>query len=508
MITPRGPRVQNPMAMILDAKGHLIWAKGDYGQVYNLKVQKYKGNDYLTFWAGDDTVGGHGAGYYHMLDHTYREVYKLKAAGGLGGDLHEFRITDAGTALISVYEVEKTDLSNVGGKQQGKIWDCLVQEISIETGELVFEWHAAEHFHATESAKQLGTSGGATLAGKPFDYFHMNSIDKDPKGNYLVSSRYMRSITYFSGKTGQIIWVLGGSQNMFRDLSGGSATNFAYQHNAEWHDDYTTITVFDNAAAEGQQPTSDYTRGLRIKLDEQEMTAELVAEYINPNQIRAISQGSIQIMENGNVFMGYGNSGAFTEFAPNGTALCDTHMGPQASFGSGDIQSYRAFKYEWHGYPTTKPNSKLVYGERVTYYVSWNGATEIARWVLQAAHSPAIDDQEWEHLNSSMKVGFESSFELRESCPRYLRSLAIDKDDKVLGVSEIYDAEQEKIYDAPPIQLEGDDTVLLKILMGFSALTGVVICLHEILAGKKKLRFQKLHYLINSWAPVQPYSVV
>lgn len=67
VITPRGNRVSEPMAMILDADGHLVWGKGGYGQVYNLQVQQYRGQPYLTFWAGDDTVGGHGAGYYHMV---------------------------------------------------------------------------------------------------------------------------------------------------------------------------------------------------------------------------------------------------------------------------------------------------------------------------------------------------------------------------------------------------------------------------------------------------------
>lgn len=30
-------------------------------------VQKYKDSNYLTFWAGNDAVGGHGAGAYYMV---------------------------------------------------------------------------------------------------------------------------------------------------------------------------------------------------------------------------------------------------------------------------------------------------------------------------------------------------------------------------------------------------------------------------------------------------------
>ena len=67
MFTPRGNGVRDPGAMILDSKGQLIWWKGGYNQVYNLMVQEFIGKQYLTFWAGDDAVGGHGAGFYYMV---------------------------------------------------------------------------------------------------------------------------------------------------------------------------------------------------------------------------------------------------------------------------------------------------------------------------------------------------------------------------------------------------------------------------------------------------------
>ena len=67
-LTPRGVRVPEPGAMILDSAGNLVWWKGGYRQVYNLMVQEYRGEQYLTFWAGDDSVKGHGAGSYYMVN--------------------------------------------------------------------------------------------------------------------------------------------------------------------------------------------------------------------------------------------------------------------------------------------------------------------------------------------------------------------------------------------------------------------------------------------------------
>lgn len=66
-ITPRGFSVSDPSATILDQYGHLVWSLGGYQQIYNLMVQEYLGKQYLTFWAGNDAVGGHGAGYYYMV---------------------------------------------------------------------------------------------------------------------------------------------------------------------------------------------------------------------------------------------------------------------------------------------------------------------------------------------------------------------------------------------------------------------------------------------------------
>lgn len=80
MLSPRGyhDEARNPRAVILDSKGMLVWSAGwEKQQIYNLMVQSYKGEDYLTFWAGNDAVGGHGAGMYYMVSfHEHLWEYK------------------------------------------------------------------------------------------------------------------------------------------------------------------------------------------------------------------------------------------------------------------------------------------------------------------------------------------------------------------------------------------------------------------------------------------------
>jgi hypothetical protein len=369
---------------------------------------------------------------------------KIPAAGGLWADLHDFRITENGTALMTVYEIVTADLTELGKSSEGRIWDCLIQEVNIATGELVFQWRAAEHYRIADTFKDIGDDG---VAGRAFDFFHINSVDKDPKGNYLISSRYMHTLTYISGQTGEIIWILGGKKNMFEDLSNGKATDFAYQHDARFTDDFTAVSLFDNAIDDPHPDLAPYTRGQRIKLDQEKMTATLVGEYINPHHIKAISQGSLQVLEDGNIFMGYGNSAAFTEYASNGTVLCDAHFGPQSQFGGGNVQSYRAYKFEWHGWPITNPDVSILKNEQGNwnFYVSWNGATEVDAWILQGASDSEAAEDEWEDLEVMTIIGFETEFPILELYPRYLRVLAVDTEDMVLGVSSPLDAVEEKV---------------------------------------------------------------
>jgi hypothetical protein len=453
MLTPRGGMVSEASATILDHEGHLIWTVGGYNQIYNLMVQTYNGQQYLTFWAGNDAVGGHGAGFYYMLDTSYNEVMKIGAAGGLWGDLHEFRITEQGTAIFTVYEIVQEDLTSLGKPFIGPVWDCLIQEIDLATGELIFQWRALDHYNLTDTYRDIGGDGEE---GRAFDFFHMNSIAKDQKGNYLTSSRYMHSITYIDGTTGEVIWILGGKRNMFEDLSSGKATDFAYQHDARWSDNFTTITMFDNGVDDPHPRIAD-TRGLRLKVDQEAMTVKLLTTYTNPHHIHGISQGSFQTLDSGNVIMGYGNSAAFTEYAYDGTVLCDTHFGPESRFGSAEVQSYRVYKFEWHATPRTNPDVVILKEKEAenawSFYVSWNGATEVEEWVLQGSEvgDAAGRDGYWTDLEKRKKDEFEEQFELKPSYPRYLRIVGLNSEGETQGVGGPLDSKAEKVCYLQPV---------------------------------------------------------
>lgn len=354
------------------------------------------------------------------------------------------KITADGTALITVYDIISIDLSPLGSRaKRGWVWDCLIQEVDIETGELVFEWRVSDHVKVQDTYRNIGGEGG--IRSRPFDYFHMNSVEKDPLGNYLISSRYFHTLTYIDGRTKEILWTLGGKNNSFKDLSDGQATSFSWQHHARWHDNYTTITIFDNGAQNGQI-TAPYSRGVHIKLDttSNPMTAELIQEYFGKDRLSSESQGSFQLLENGNTVMGYGHNPLMSEFAADGTILCEAYFGSQSRINTGDIQSYRVFKHEWVGRPLDNPVVKILTEEvGGGLLVSWMGATEVRYWSIEL--SLDAEATKYSEVSRTRKSGFETTLQLGRAAG-FLRVVALDKDGRTLGWSDVIDLSIERVY--------------------------------------------------------------
>lgn len=318
-----------------------------------------------------------------------------------------------------------------GSNNNSYIWDSLFQEIDIETNELLFEWRATDHFNFSDCYNPWKLQNEDVPGKEGWDWFHLNSIDKDNKGNYLISSRYSHSLAYIDHKTGKVLWQLGGKNNSFTDLSDGLATGMQWQHHATWQDDYTAVTVYDNQAVNWNRTLE--SRGLKIRLDQEAMTAEVVAMAIHPQHYVVHSQGSISQLSNGNLFIGYGYASAFTEYSPDGKeVLCDwqyasLHSGPRGAYSPGLIQSYRAYKLPWKGFPLESPKVAIEDG---IFYVSWNGATEHRKWLLEGSYTVA----DWRLIDETPRDGFETEIALHGANFTAFRLTAFDRDEHILGM--------------------------------------------------------------------------
>jgi hypothetical protein len=171
--------------------------------VMDFKLQRYGGEPVLTWWEGEHT--GYGQGEYVLMDASYREVARVRAGNGLQGDHHEFIINPEDTALFDIYHRVPMDLSDMGGEADSTVLDGIVQEVVIETGEVLFEWHSLDHVGIDETYAKPTKSPRPSL-----DYFHINSIDVDSDGNLLVDSKGTFTVYKIDRKSGEVMWRLGG----------------------------------------------------------------------------------------------------------------------------------------------------------------------------------------------------------------------------------------------------------------------------------------------------------
>lgn len=398
--------------LILDPQGRYLWfdplPDGQAG--FNTMVQNYRGHSYLTFWEGF-VSGGVGSGTDVMLNHSYQVVKTVNAANGYKADLHEFAITPQGNAIITIFSPVQADLRSVGGSRTGTLLDSIVEEINIASGKLLWEWHAYGHVHIAES--YAGKPGA-----NPYDFFHVSSVQQLPNGNFLVSGRHTWAVYDINPATGKIVWVLGGKHSSFKI---GRGANFSWQHDAMMQPN-GDITLFDNGA--GYKRTEKQSRGLRIRLNFSKKQATLVHQYVHVPPVSSDSEGSVQPLADGNVFVGFGNTPVFAEY---------TNAGKQLFTGGfrSPVQFHRALRFAWSGQPTGSPFAAAsATSSGTVVYASWNGATDIASWLVLAGPTPSA----LQPVASRGWNGFETGISTSSTQP-YFAVQALNSAGQVLGTS-------------------------------------------------------------------------
>jgi hypothetical protein len=402
--------------MIINGHGQLVWfQQASPGSVaINLEVQTYRRHPVLTWWQGANTFS---AGLDVIADSSYRTLAVLRlgpASAHYATDGHEFQITRQGTALVEGYGGVHADLRKLGGSAGGVVQDDIIQELDIRTGAVLWEWHSYGHVPLSDS--YIRPTGS-----KWFDYFHLNSIQQLPNGNLLISARNTWSIYEISRSTGRIIWTLGGKYSSFRMPRD---TRFEWQHDA--HMIGRTVSVFDDGS-DGPAQEERQSSGKLVLLHMRTMTATLARTYTHKPALLSVSQGSVQKLPDGNVFIGWGADPQFSEYTPGGRQIFN------ASFVLG-VNTYRAYRFPWVGRPTTPPALAVSRSSngRATLYASWNGATQVAAW--RVLGGPTSSSLKW--VARAARTGFETTIRLGRARP-YLEVQALSAGGRVLGTSHV-----------------------------------------------------------------------
>ena len=406
-VGPGGP-------MIVDGAGNLVWFRQlDPPEVAaNLRLQKFHGRQVLTWWEGTVTPAAFGVGGGLIANRAYDITRVVHAGNGYPMDLHEFELTRDGDALFSIYSPIRVHLPGTPEGTLSPLLDSIVQEVDVKTGLVVWEWHSYGHI-------PLETSQATPQNSASYDAFHINAIQALKDDRVLISARDTSAVYNVDRGSGRILWTLGGKGTDFRF---GPGALFNLQHDAHMLRN-GRISMFDDGA--GPPMFNPYSRGLILQLNHRRHKATLVREFARSTSTSAQSEGSLQRLPGGNVFVGFGSEPFFSEFSSRGKLLLDASL-PE------DDGTYRTYRFPWTATPKTAP---AVVAQRtgpstVSVYASWNGATRVAKWQVLAGQSAGSLSR----VAKVRKQSFETRIDL-QSAATVFAVRALDSEGHALGSS-------------------------------------------------------------------------
>lgn len=257
--------------MIMDQEGGLVF----YLPKTNATQAPYQRKPSGTFQIHPDgrmsftnAAPGPQAGVY-IMDSTFAIIDTIKATPPYVLDGHDFEISDDGHYHILATEDRIMDASSMtseigpAGDTNCLVTGHLIQEFD-ENKILINEWKSLDHFALEDVYDSL-----YFLQPDVLEHSHMNSLQVDYEGNYVVSSRSLHEITRINRQTGDIIWRFGGKNNQFTII--GDTTPFTAQHDAQFYPG-GKLVLFDNATNTSPHPVA---RMLVYILDTAAMTATL-----------------------------------------------------------------------------------------------------------------------------------------------------------------------------------------------------------------------------------------
>ena len=213
----------------------------------------------------------------------------------------------------------------------------------------------------------------------PFDYFHINSIDQRADGTHADLRAQHLGDVRLNTRTGQVLGARSAAST--RNVKLGAGARTAYQHDATTLPN-GTISVFDNGArAEGPPAVARAGAVARRAGDDRHAC---VAQYEHTPALSSGSQGNIQQLENGDVFVGWGVGAILLGVQRQRRSCCSTRTctaptSPIAATASPG--------------PARPPSAAVDRRDAASgsgarrVYASWNGDTRTASWRVLAGAS-------------------------------------------------------------------------------------------------------------------------
>ncbi len=209
---------------------------------------------------------------------------------------------------------------------------------------LQWSWDALDHFDVAEVQfpQRFNNYVPAGLLGE-VDLFHINSLDRQSGGDYVVSARHLDAVFRIDRDTGDVQWILssepdGGflpNSNDARRLTivGDPLRGPRRQHDARLVGN--VLTLLDNRTG-----TADPARAVAYEIDETAGTATLLWQIDEPQGRSSAGLGSVRVGSDGSRLVNWGGllQPMFTEFDAAGESVLSISEAPSG-------RGYRIVKY-------------------------------------------------------------------------------------------------------------------------------------------------------------------
>lgn len=254
-----------------------------------------------------------GIPYLARLNAQSEILWTKKFAGH-----HSMNLDEENNIWICGYR-EPTKLLNVSfpDGQERAILDNWIYKLDSKNGDIIYQKSISEIFKQN-NLQGLLVSG----TDKKVDVLHLNDIQpatKDTqfwkKGDVFLSLRNLSLVILYRPSTNEVIWRGNGPLLYQHDVDIISNSKIAVFNNQCLH---TKTSINDKRG----QDIYQFKRSTIIQYDfENDEFSELHGDVLTSNSWYSATEGLFELMDNGNMFIEYSNSGRFVILNKNGVIL-------------------------------------------------------------------------------------------------------------------------------------------------------------------------------------------
>jgi hypothetical protein len=287
--------------LVLDNTGRVVW----YRRFANGAGLNFMAQPNGRYAARPPTPDPTDLEPWVELDALGNVTRAFGCALGLQARFHDLIAEPDGSAWLLCDETRTMDLTAAGGVPNARVTGTAVQHVAAG-GALLFHWSPFDHLALTDVDP-------AERSGALVNWTHGNALDVDADGNVLVSFRNLGEVTKIDGRTGAVLWRMGGRRNEFAFLD-TAVPAFAGQHGARVAAP-GTLVLLDNVG------DPDASRAERYAVDERSRTARLVRSYGSAPGVVTQIGGSVQALPDGRTLVSFGTAGRVEEYDAAGRVV-------------------------------------------------------------------------------------------------------------------------------------------------------------------------------------------